>query len=262
MDTKICTKCGIEKDIILFHKDNTKKDGLSPSCKECKIIQQKKFRSSERCIDTYLKNKICTCCKENKEVSNFSKDKTRGDGLNVRCKSCSKIKSVVYKQNNREKILEYERSPDRIKSKKENLKKMYANNPSYDSNRKKHLYKTDIQFKLKTRYRGRINDAFKGKVKDFHTLDLLGCSIPEFKTYIESKFLPTMTWDNYGDYWHLDHILPCDSFDMIDIDHVKKCFHYTNHQPLFAVTQVIEGITYIGNINKGSKLLDSITIDS
>ena len=42
---KICSKCGIEKDTSEFVKSSRKKDGLCPSCRECKKaynIQHKK----------------------------------------------------------------------------------------------------------------------------------------------------------------------------------------------------------------------------
>ena len=35
METKVCSKCGIERNIIEFRKDITKKDGLRPECKLC-----------------------------------------------------------------------------------------------------------------------------------------------------------------------------------------------------------------------------------
>jgi hypothetical protein len=43
-----------------------------------------------------------------------------------------------------------------------------------------------------------------------------------------------MTWENHGKFgWHIDHIIPCASFDLTDLEQQKKCFHYTNFQPLW-----------------------------
>jgi hypothetical protein len=66
------------------------------------------------------------------------------------------------------------------------------------------------------------------------TLELLGCSLEEARNYIQSKFKEGMTWENYGLYgWHIDHIIPCASFDLKDPEQQKKCFNYTNLQPLW-----------------------------
>jgi hypothetical protein len=66
-----------------------------------------------------------------------------------------------------------------------------------------------------------------------------------------------MSWDNYGKFgWHLDHIKPCKRFDLTSKDEQKKCFHYTNMQPLWATNKIAEkyGVyNYIGNLNKQDK---------
>jgi hypothetical protein len=38
METKKCSKCGTIKEVCEFRKDKTKKDGIYPSCKNCKLI--------------------------------------------------------------------------------------------------------------------------------------------------------------------------------------------------------------------------------
>lgn len=51
-----------------------------------------------------------------------------------------------------------------------------------------------------------------------------------------------MTWENHGNgwngkgmqEWHIDHIIPCVSFNLRKIEEQIKCFHYTNLQPLWA----------------------------
>ena len=41
-----------------------------------------------------------------------------------------------------------------------------------------------------------------------------------------------MSWDNYGSYWEIDHIKPCDSFDLSNLEEQKECFIFTNTQPM------------------------------
>jgi hypothetical protein len=72
-------------------------------------------------------------------------------------------------------------------------------------------------------------------------IELLGCTVEFFKQYIVGKFLPGMTFENYGrgrdrnghDRWQLDHIIALNSFDLRDPKQQEKAFHYTNYQPLW-----------------------------
>ena len=43
-----------------------------------------------------------------------------------------------------------------------------------------------------------------------------------------------MSFDNYGSYWHIDHVIPCSKFDLTDDKEIKRCFRWTNLQPLEA----------------------------
>jgi len=85
--------------------------------------------------------------------------------------------------------------------------------------------------------RTRIRHALFGRDKDkkSRTMELVGCSIKELMAHIESKFSPGMSWDNCGKIgWHIDHIRPCAAFDLTDPEQQKRCFHYSNLQPLWA----------------------------
>jgi hypothetical protein len=74
----------------------------------------------------------------------------------------------------------------------------------------------------------------------------LGCTIEQFRRYIESLWLPGMTWETYGrNGWHFDHIVPLSSFDLTDPEQFKKACHYTNLQPLWAAD----------NIRKSNKII-------
>lgn len=86
---------------------------------------------------------------------------------------------------------------------------------------------------LKHVVRCRINEALKkGYNKLRSTGESLGCSIPELKAHLENLFQPGMTWENRGE-WEIDHIRPCASFNLLDPEQQRCCFHFTNLQPLW-----------------------------
>lgn len=103
----------------------------------------------------------------------------------------------------------------------------------------------DPNFKLRKRLSHRIYVAVKSQdaQKFEKTRDLLGCGWEEFKAHIEALFQLGMTWENYGS-WHIDHRLPCASFNLLDPEQQKICFHFTNLQPLWMRD----------NLSKGAKL--------
>ena len=76
------------------------------------------------------------------------------------------------------------------------------------------------------------------KVKNKHTLELLGCDGKFLKKHLQKKFRKGMTWNNYGE-WEVDHIIPIDYFvknyDFNDVKIQKKCFNYKNLQPLWSI---------------------------
>jgi len=86
---------------------------------------------------------------------------------------------------------------------------------------------------IKIKLRQRINKALRGNWKSGHTMELLSCPMWSFKIYLESLFEVGMSWENYGTVWEIDHIIPCALFDLTKPEHQKRCFHFSNMQPLF-----------------------------
>lgn len=100
-------------------------------------------------------------------------------------------------------------------------------------------YRTDPQFRIGVSLRKRLTLALKaiGARKASRLVELIGCSIPELAAYLEKQFVRGMNWENYGE-WHIDHIFPCASFDLTSPDQQKRCFHFSNLQPLWAVENI------------------------
>lgn len=87
---------------------------------------------------------------------------------------------------------------------------------------------------FKMRIRSRVNHAFrsKGCKKSSSTRDMIGCDWATLRSYIESKFLPGMSWENKG-LWEIDHIIPLAS--AVTEDDVIRLCRWSNLQPLWKV---------------------------
>ena len=116
-------------------------------------------------------------------------------------------------------------------------------------------HKNNPQFVMTKRLRSRIRVAVtKGYgVKAAASMELVGCSIPEVKAHLEKQFTDGMTWEKFiaGEI-EIDHIRPCASFDLSKEDEQRRCFHYTNLQPLW----------WQDNLAKGDNLPAQIPIDT
>jgi hypothetical protein len=246
---KKCSKCKVEKPFEEFCKQKIQKDGFYPSCKSCKkkhyeenkekiakgnkiyyeenkkIISEKskKYRQNNKQI---LKEKAKKYREENKELKRESDKKYR-----------NKLKELgVYKDK---KQAEYIKNKEKYKLREKNRIRDYKKEYS-------DLRKCEIRtFKYKTR--NLIYGAFKRGTNQFkknsNTETILGCTIEEFRVYIQSKFTNGMTFENNGE-WHLDHIIPLAT--ATTEEEIIKLNHYTNFQPLWAEE----------NLSKGDKIIE------
>jgi len=198
-----------------------------------------------------METAICTKCKKEKKIDNFSKRKNRKKEIMSECRDCHNVRRKKKRKENKEwrdeqnkKGREYRAShkEERSKYNKEYSKK----NKQRRAKRIRIRKKNDPNFRLRTMLSLRITSALKQQAtnKSLKTMDLLGCSMNFFMTYIEKQFDDNMNWENYGRYgWHIDHIKPCAMFDLTNIEQQKICFHYTNLRPLW----------WSDNIKKSSK---------
>lgn len=65
-----------------------------------------------------------------------------------------------------------------------------------------------------------------------NTYELISCTPHFLKNWLEYQFDSKMCWENMGKYWHIDHVIPCSSFNLLEEDEQYKCFKWTNLRPL------------------------------
>lgn len=213
---KICGKCKVEKGLNFFGKSSNSKDGHRWDCKECrsKYALENKEKLSKYKHEYYLKNKE-KCDKINKKwyLDNIEKKKEYDKEYSDINKENRKKSNKKWREENGDKRREYKRNYYKLVTTKDNLKR------------------------LKHTIRSSIRSSFILEKKSVKTIQILGCSFEEFKSYIESKFESWMTWENRGLYngelkygWDIDHIIPISSAKTKE--EVIELNHYTNLQPL------------------------------
>jgi hypothetical protein len=167
--------------------------------------------------------------------------------LNVEKDMLKKLKArkraKIWSLKNRERCLNGKKNWYKNNKKRclEKVKKWRIENKLKISERRKYRRHNDISYNLLCNLRGRMKKLLNGKCKSKKTLELIGIPNKEFiKKYIESKFKPGMSWEKRH-LIHIDHIIPCSSFDLTKPEEQAQCFHYTNLQPLWASENLAKG---------------------
>lgn len=236
---KDCTRCKKTKPSVEFYKSSASKDRLTIFCKKC---------CSAMGRNGYKKHKV--------------KRQEYGRQYNADNKEKIAVRAKRYYQNNKERIKKYKSKWHRKNRTKvsERCKEWGRNNKEHVRQYARNLRKNDLNYRILNNLRGRLYYALKsqGSKKLRHTIELTGCSMEELRTHIASKFLPGMSFINYGRgnrNWSIDHIRPCSSFNLSNLKQQEICFHYTNLRPLWNVDNAHKNSFYNGKyIRKNRKV--------
>ena len=228
-ETKKCSKCGEDKELKYFSNDKSKSDGKYPRCKICKYSNDKQYREKNPEKKKEMDKKYYEKNKEKIKLNSITWYENNKDyGQQVRKK---------WYNNNKEKV-----DISRKKHYQENIQFYKEYHRIYNRDR----YRTNLNYRIKTITNKRIRDYIKNKNKP--TLEFLGCSIDDFKKWIQYQFDDNMNWDNMGKYWSFDHVIPCNNFDLSKQEEIDKCYNWTNLRPLEKPE----------NSSKGSKIIPEV----
>lgn len=221
--------------------------------------------------------RVCSKCRCEKPLDEFVANKLSKLGRERRCKACSYVRAKELREANREAAKATRakwyaqhgiknrrdwaaRNPEKVKAAKarhsakhsaaiiERVRKWRKENPE-----KRRAESRRTAARLRATPKGKLNNAFSTAVRQALVngklgrgwVDIVGYSIDELMAHLETKFLPGMSWDNYGA-WHIDHIIPQAAFNYSDASHIDfaRCWALKNLQPLWAKD----------NASKGAKL--------
>jgi len=239
--TKTCTKCGAEKpleDFTVYLKAKGYRKKICISCEKAEYLLRRDEMNAKRREKARLarENPVLFAAVREKRHLSYRRNKQTTNAWRMKNRDrVNEIKMQSYHRN-REEILARQKAKRDAdieafrEKKKQNRLARLEEIRKYDREYTKQRRLADPNFRILGNLRNRIRIAIRQKSEC--TKNLLGCSIDEFKAHLQAQFTPEMDWDNYGSYWSIDHIVPCAAFDLTDPEQQRKCFHWTNCQPL------------------------------
>ena len=267
-EIKVCTRCGVEKYHNEFMKRSSAKSGIGAWCLDC---------SREHARENHKKNKETNNAKSREwKENNPDKVKAYTKKYGIENREKLREKAIKYSAENQDKIKEYrertkaerakknkiyrEANKERdaiyrkawveknIEKKRESLNRWRKANPeknkaSMDRANKKRM--DNIKYRVSSNISRRIRTSLfdNGSKNNIHWENILDFSIAQLKKHLEKQFDDNMSWDNYGSYWHIDHIIPIAAFNFEkpEDDDFKKCWSLKNLRPLESKVNMSKG---------------------
>lgn len=219
IETKTCTRCGIEKPFIGFCKDASRADGLNLWCKECAHRSGKTWRSKN-------KSKRLTAQRKYRDAN---REKVNATERNRYEKIRGKIqrRKLVWRKNNPDKVKKYRdewmnKNPGKMRELQRNFQKI--------------RYMT-LRGNLEMKIGGAIRRALRHNKAGRTWESLVGYSVWDLQVHLQSKFTDGMTWERFlkGEI-HIDHIIPKSRFhyETPEDPEFKICWGLNNLQPLWS----------------------------
>ena len=206
-------------------------------------LNQKWFYTGLACknnhIDKrYVNTGICYTCKRNLNKGCNSRNKNTLKAISIRS----------YLNHKNEKLAASKRwalsNPDKVRLiKAKNKVKHRFKYLQTEKLRQKLKRKTDPYFRLSKNMSKAIWQNLSGQKGYSKWLNLVDYTFEELKIHLESKFKCGMNWDNYGSYWHVDHVKPLSWFTGNEF---KEAWSLSNLQPLEASINLSKCNRYIG----------------
>lgn len=175
-------------------------------------------------------SKVCRSCKEDKQIAEFTFPK-RKVPIGALCQTCQTEKSKAEYQKRRESHLAY-RKAYYEQHREAILEKTRTEEFRKDRNAKKKIRRqNDVQFRICESLKIRIHEVLK-EYKTTSSNYLLGCTKGHIMKWLEYQHGDKIDWNNYSSYWHIDHVIPLDFFDMTSKEEQLICFNWMNLRPL------------------------------
>ena len=186
-------------------------------------------------IFIYMTNttRLCFQCKIEKPLNDFYIKQSY-------CKMCRKKITLKWAKDN----------PDAMRA----SNKKYNSTPEAKEAARRRKREWDRRYlanpinRISNNMRGNMYHALKSK-KGFRKWEtLVGYSLEDLIKHLTPQLNGAMTWENYGETWHVDHITPKSWFKYDSTEHpsFKECWALKNLQPKLKADNMRKGNRFIG----------------
>ena len=98
------------------------------------------------------------------------------------------------------------------------------------------MNRVETEYQRKARIKEKQRAAFRrfvrGQSTPINIREYIGLNFLEVKALLETRMLPTMMWNNYGNHWVVDHVVPFWVFDIDNEKELKLLWHPENLMPM------------------------------
>jgi hypothetical protein len=216
----LCLKCYQNKNAHFFYKDTKNKNP--------------KELHKQRNVITSVE-KVCSVCGK----TFFSQGrKNHGKTCSVECR---KKYYQLYFNTPEKKAQRKAYHLSHLKERQIYQKKKKLENPTF---RLAHVLRSNMRINLLKLFKTNKDSSFE---------KMVGYSYADVRKHLESQFTEKMSWDNYGIFWEVDHIVPISWFKTKK-QFLRKGWALSNLQPLERSLNCSKQNFYVGGFNS-SKII-------
>jgi hypothetical protein len=215
-----CSSCGKDRGML-------RKKQLNQLCRSC---------SAKERTDVACQNAIKARLVKNTKV--------REENTHINFSDCIILPCGVFKYKTRCKECNFEKGYQTISNANDVCRTCYYKQTASQI--------TDIQKQLKKNFASNLYHRLKnrgGSKAGKGTFKIMPYSLTDLIVHLESKFEPGMSWGNYGNGWHIDHVIPDSwfTYSFVEDQGFKDCWTLNNLQPMWALENIRKGNKYSGS---------------
>jgi endogenous inhibitor of DNA gyrase (YacG/DUF329 family) len=276
-----CQQCGKPNPPS---KNNKPRKFCSKNCSNLQYRKEKRYytyvkknpdwgkKSREEKEDRERRRKEYEWCKENMyDIRRIAKEhginkhtawnRAKMHGLKPKVVHWNGNGVLFYTKEQAEKIVNEVPPPQKVPSNRLQQVREYRRRPEVrkrNTEYRKERLKNDPRLRLRKNVGMTVREALKRQMANKNgtsTFEYLPYTPLQLMEHIESQFDEHMSWDNYGDYWHLDHIVPQAAliYDSLTHPNFQKCWALNNLQPLERTKNISKGSWHKGKHHRYKK---------